>query len=67
MNSFHHVKKRHYITEDLLIFGINKFVSPLWDKKGYIAYKMVTSAPKRLLGLQDKSEKLIARIKRNIP
>jgi len=35
-------------------------------KKAYIAYKMVTAAPKSLLGLQDKSENLIARIKKNI-
>jgi len=35
---------------------------PLWDRKAYIAYKMVTPAPKSLLGLQDKSEKLIPRI-----
>jgi len=38
-----------------------------WDKKAYIAYKMVTAAPKSLLGLQDKSEKLIARIKLKHP
>jgi len=33
---------------------------PLWDRKAYIAYKMVTPAPPQsLLGLQDRSEKLI--------
>jgi len=31
---------------------------PLWDKKAYIAYKMVTPGPKSLHRLQDKNEKL---------
>jgi len=32
---------------------------PLWDKNTYIAYKMITPAPKSLHGLlQDKNEKL---------
>jgi len=42
--------------------------SGLVQKKAYIAYKMVTAAPKKsLLGLQDNSEKLIARIKKKHP
>ena len=51
----------------LYLRGTKKVKVPLWDKKAYIAYKMVTAAPKSLLGLQDKSEKLIARIKKKHP
>jgi len=36
-------------------------------QKKYIAYKTITPAPKSLLGLQDKSKKIIARTKKNIP
>ena len=34
----------------------------LWNNNAYIAYKMVTPAPKSLLGLHDKSDKHIPRI-----
>ncbi len=44
----------------------NKCYEPLWDRNTYIAYKMVTPAPKSLHGLQDKNEKLSQCFKKKI-